>query len=29
MKYKIKTTKRFEKDLKLMVKCGYKIDLLK
>ena len=29
MKYKIKTTKRFEKDLKIMVKRGYKIELLK
>ena len=29
MKYKIKTTKKFEKDLKLMSKRGYKIELLK
>ncbi len=29
MRYKIKTTKKFEKDLKLMAKRGYKIDLLK
>lgn len=29
MKYKIKTTKKFEKDLKLTAKRGYKIELLK
>lgn len=29
MRHKIKTTKKFEKDLKLMAKRSYKIELLK